>query len=282
MTARPAVLLVVGWCLLALAWVFSDPPFAGPDESRHYYRAVALSDGQLVGPKTDYTEPVESERQLPWLNQSTRLVELPADLAPPEASCYVYAADTPAACLDDFTPPEGTTEVTTTVGTYQPLPYLLPAVAINAASSPESALRLSRIVGALLALGLLALAVAALWDRRAPGFALLGPALAVTPMVIFCASVLNGSALEITGGLAFLACLLRIAREEPPPAWVWAGAGGKRADTRAEQVGGTGDDRARVAHPARAPRPPGCLAQGERGRAPGARRDDRSCRRPGR
>ncbi len=74
-------------------------------------------------------------------------------------------------------------------------------------------MRLSRLVGALIALGLLALAVAALWDNRAPGFALLGPALAVTPMVIFCASILNGSALEITGGLAFIACLLRIARD---------------------------------------------------------------------
>jgi hypothetical protein len=220
------LLLVAGWSALALAWVFSNPPFAAPDEGQHYFRAVGVGQGELVGPKADPDNIfTQTDLQKEWIVQLARRVELPAHLVAPDPLCYVLLRDSSAACMDDFTPPGEGDSVTTAVGTYQPLPYLLPAVAIKAADSPVQALRLGRLAGAALALAMLALAVAAAWDPRAPGLSLLGPALAVTPMVIFCSAILNGSSLEITAGIAFIACLFRLARDAPPATWVWAGAG---------------------------------------------------------
>jgi hypothetical protein len=220
--------LVAGWCALALAWVFSNPQFAAPDEGMHYLRVRGVEQGQFVGPKADpATFAVPSAEQREWMAQAATEVVIPARLVPPDAGCYVFVRDTSAACLDDFEPPvdPDPTVAVTLVGTYQPLPYLLPAVAAKAVDSPVEVVRLGRLVSAVLALSLLALAVAAAWDRRAPGLSLLGPALAVTPMVIFCSAILNGSSLEITGGIAFIACLLRLTRDASPATWVWAGAG---------------------------------------------------------
>jgi hypothetical protein len=206
--------------------VFSNPPFAAPDENMHYLRTLSVEQGHLVGPKASPdTVFGQTDRQQEWLVQAAREVQVPSRLFPPDAGCYVFGRDYSAACLDDFIPPDDPAPSTTTVGTYQPLPYLLPAVATKAGNTPESSLRLGRLAGALVALGLLALAAAVAWDARAPGLSLLGPALAVTPMVIFCAAILNGSSLEITGGVAFIACLLRLGRDAAPPGWVWIAAG---------------------------------------------------------
>lgn len=193
----------------------------------HYLRVQSVEQGVFVGPKADpatFAFPVEEQRE--WAAQAATEVEIPARLVPPDAGCYVFVRDTSAACLDDFEPPvdPDPTVAVTLVGTYQPLPYLLPAVGAKVVDSPVEVVRLGRLVSAVLALCLLALAVAAAWDPRAPGLSLLGPALAVTPMVLFCGAILNGSSLEIAAGIAFFACLLRLARDAPPT-WVWAGAG---------------------------------------------------------
>jgi hypothetical protein len=68
----------------------------------------------------------------------------------------------------------------TAVGTYQPFPYLLPAVALRAGCSPPTALRLGRAAQALIVLALLAIAVFALYDAESPLVSLLGLLLAVT------------------------------------------------------------------------------------------------------
>ena len=224
--ARPALLLVAGWSALALAWALSNPPFAAPDEGAHYLRTLGVEQGHLVGSEVDpATIVAETDQRRDWLAQLSRAVEVPPRLFPPDAGCYVFMRDTSAACLDDFEPNADPIVSITMVGTYQPLPYLLPAVATKPADSAEEALRLGRLASALVALSLLALAVAAAYDARARGLSLLGPALAVTPMVIFCSAILNGSSLEITAGIAFIACLFRLVRDAPPPTWVWAGAG---------------------------------------------------------
>ncbi len=110
----------------------------------------------------------------------------------------------------------------TTVGNYQPLPYLLPAAALRAGDSASSALRFGRAAQALVVLALLAGAGLALYDADSPLVSLLGPLLAVTPMTLFCGASLGGSALEIAGAIAFLACLLRLCRPGEPRARWWA------------------------------------------------------------
>jgi hypothetical protein len=59
---------------------------------------------------------------------------------------------------------------------------------------------------------LLTVALLACYDGDHPVLSILGVLLAVTPMTLFCAASLGGSGLEISGGIAFTACLLRITR----------------------------------------------------------------------
>ena len=224
------IVLVCGWALLSLAWVFGNPPFAAPDEGDHYVRAVTVGEGQLIGDETTQRLPAKTQRQVDWLAQSTRAVDMPSRYLAPDAGCYVHVAARSAACLDTPRPAPAadTTRVLTDVGNYQPLPYLLPGVVLHVASSPQPALRWGRLASLIPALALLALAVALLWDGNT--VSLLGPALAVTPMVLFCAASLTGSGLEIAAGIAFVAALLRTWRElragGEPPGWAWAAVGG--------------------------------------------------------
>ena len=83
----------------------------------------------------------------------------------------------------------------TGVGTYQPLPYLLPATVLGWANPLRLGCAGARwsAVAALLFLGL---AAAMLFTPGRPE-AVFGLTAAVTPMVLFVASALNGSGLEI-------------------------------------------------------------------------------------
>jgi hypothetical protein len=212
--SRPVVLLAAGWLLLGLGWALGNPQFAAPDEGDHYVRAAALSDGTLVGAQApDYVAPAQFPNQREWMEQTARRVTIPAGLAPP-ATCYVLDPVVSAACIDDQPVPDELVTVTP-VGTYPPLPYLLPAVALNAADDPAWGNRLARLAGLLPAFVLLLAAALAV--------GVLGPLVAVTPMVVYCAATMNGSGLEIAAGVALAAALLRATRpgEEAPRA-VWA------------------------------------------------------------
>ncbi len=108
----------------------------------------------------------------------------------------------------------------TYTGDYPPLPYLLPAVALSSASGWSSGLWLSRALSASACLAFILLAIAALWSGS--GWSLLGPLVAITPMVLFVSSVINPTGLEATAGIAFASAGLRIVRErENSPAWTW-------------------------------------------------------------
>lgn len=215
MALRPPVLLVCSWALIAIAWVFANPPFAAPDEGAHYVRAVGVGSGGLIGEATTARQPGLTERQVDWLTKTTRIVSVPARLIPPDAGCYILDPSRSAACEDAQAVATTTTETRapTYVGTYPPLPYLLPAVGVRLGTRAEPALRWGRLASLLPCLALLATAVALLWDPRAGAVSLLGPAAAVTPMVLFCAASLTGSGLEIAAGVAFVSSLLRLRRD---------------------------------------------------------------------
>jgi hypothetical protein len=233
MRARTPVALLCAWALIALAWAFSNPPFAAPDEGAHYLRAVGVGDGTLIGDQTNAPPTAPGGRQSAWLATTTRVVSVPARLIPPDAGCFVFDPKRSAACLEAQPVATTTTEMRapTYVGVYQPLPYLLPAAGVRLASRAEPALRWGRLAGLLPCLALLATAVALLWDPRAGNVSLLGPVAAVTPMVLFCAASLTGSGLEIAAGVAFVASLLRVRRDATrpgkarSPTWVWTAAG---------------------------------------------------------
>jgi hypothetical protein len=224
---RVPVLVGLGWLLLLAAWIGGNPPFAGADEEWHYLRSLGVSEGELVGKPAHGARLGANALQIAWTDQATRSVSVPAGLAPPSAGCYILQPRVPATCLDAYKPPPNATRQVTPVGTYEPLPYLLPAVAVGLAHKPAAALRLGRVASALLPVILLVAAIAALWSGTA--LSLAGVILAVTPMALFSASLLNGSGLEIAAAVCFAASLLRLTRSGDPPQWIWAAVAGAGA-----------------------------------------------------
>lgn len=197
--ARPR-LLVGGLALLAIAWIAATAPFDGPDESSHYDRAMILTSGELLGPQVPYIpSPGLTIRQTNFIDHDTRAVWVPADLMPAYAHCM------------DSQPNRSGCLVATPDGNFPPLGYVLPAAVIGFAHSASTALWLTRFASALQSLAFLALAVLLLWEGSA--WSLLGLVGAVSPMVLFSASIMSSSGIEIASCLAFAAAGLRVARQ---------------------------------------------------------------------
>jgi hypothetical protein len=213
-------LVLCGWALLLIAWLFGNPPFAATDESAHYIRAVDTTPGHLIGQPAPEQGVGETPLQTASLRHFTYWATVPAGLAPPPVGCYIHDAHKSAACINGFRAPGEPTRLSTYVGNYQPLPYLLAGALARRASTPDAAVRLGRLAMALATLLLLAAATFALWDAEVGLLSLAGLLIAVTPMVLFVGASLSGSALEISGAIAFCACLIRLARD-PSRSW-WA------------------------------------------------------------
>ena len=150
---------------------------------------------------------------------------MPAELAGPQLGCTTMGREVTGACLDRPSDVPPRDELGTYIGTYQPFVYVPIGLAARAGQGAEGAVRLGRAGALALSLGLLILAVWLLWDPRSPATSLAGFVAAVTPMVVFTASVLSPSGPEIAAAVCFAAALLRIARAETAPGWVWAAAG---------------------------------------------------------
>lgn len=223
LTAAPA-LLAAGWSLLMAAWLVGNPPFASPDEGSHYLRAIEVGRGHLITDRAPERALGGNEKALAFNRQLTYEVEVPAGLEPLPFGCYILEERAPAACIDGFDPRDEVVETVTPVGNYQPLPYLLPGVALRLGNEPAHALRWGRVPGAIVSLALLALAVALLWQPGSP-LALAGPLVAVTPMALFCGASLTGSGTEIAAGIATIAAILRVTRDDPAPRWAWVAGG---------------------------------------------------------
>jgi hypothetical protein len=211
----------VAWALLLSAWVIGNAPFAAPDEVEHFIRAIGVSQGHVIGKADPAARIGATPTQIAWTVQAARIVSLPSDLNPEPYTCDLALGEPSAACQNTVDPRSPPARLATAVGNYQPLPYLLPAMVLGAGKSAPAALRLGRAAQALVVLGLLAVALLALYDASSPLVSLLGLLLAVTPMVLFCGASLSGSGTEIAGAIAFFSCLLRVDRTDSPPDRWW-------------------------------------------------------------
>lgn len=204
--------LGLGFGLLLVAWVMATQPFAAPDEPSHYLRALSIANGHLLGPTVPYPYGGLMPAQLAWVDQGTRAVWVPAGQSPP------------VPCIDhkpDFAVLAPGCREASEVGNYHPLPYLLPALALDMSNDSTTGLYLSRLASAIPCLAFILLAFALLWDGSA--WSLLGPLAAITPMVLFVSSIVNPNGLELAACLAFAASVLRIARAPTHlPSRVWA------------------------------------------------------------
>lgn len=212
LSRRPVVVLGIALTLLTLAWAMSSQPFAAPDEASHYLRALGLAHGTLLGPRVR-NPALAGLPPTPkaFAQADSRGVLTPARLSPPIVPCVDGTPDVGHRVCLEATP----------TGDYYPLGYVAPAVAIGLSHDVGSALWLGRLASAILAVAFIVLALALLWSGT--GWSLLGPLVAITPMVLFVASIINPSSLEIASCLAFAAAVLRIARAPAgQPRWVWA------------------------------------------------------------
>jgi hypothetical protein len=211
--ATPA-LVISAYAALGLAWAITNAPFAAPDEAAHYLRAVGISDGRLVGTRASDPNPALTPKQRAWTDQATRAVAVPPGLSPGATTpCEAGHPAISAACSDHVAVNRTTAREVTSVGTYEPLPYLLPAAVVRVADHAAGADRAARIATFAVWLALLAAAVWMLWDETAAGMSLAGLLVAVTPMVVFIGASLTGSSVEIMSSITFFAALLRLARD---------------------------------------------------------------------
>ena len=225
---RVPALVILAYAALVIAWVFSNPPFAAPDEPDHYVRAIGLAGGQLIGEPADYPQPPNStptlRRVYALYDAAARNIRVPAGLWARGLTCNAFAPAVTAGCLDDVDPIHRSTEQITLVSAYEPAPYLLPGLLARLGNDPFSAVRLGRLGSAFVCLCLLALAVALLWGRDPFAASLVGLVIATTPMVVFTAAILNPSGPEIMSAIAFTAALMRLTRCPTAAGWVWVGA----------------------------------------------------------
>ena len=152
------VLVAIALSLAGIAWVWGNPPSGAPDELTHYVKALGVAGGDLGGrsPTAARNAPLSPEAyanlaaliraaeardradrpagrqavRLAWMRRQTRVFSIPAGLAVNTLCPSVGARRT--ACLDDLRGPPRATAAATPMGTYVPLPYVLPGLAARA------------------------------------------------------------------------------------------------------------------------------------------------------
>lgn len=228
---RPVTLLIAAWASLLLAWVGSNPTGSSPDETAHLVKALGVASGDLTGAAARYAPgPEFGPDQLEWINSVTRAFAVPKSKTfGTIATCNAFRPQQPATCipvgLEKRAGANQSVELTH-VGPYQPLPYL--ALGIPARLAPggaAAAVAAGRLVVALAATGLLALAALALWSAASGAWSLLGLVVGVSPMVVFLGSSFSPSGIEIAAGACSAAGVVATARLAVPKPIAWAALG---------------------------------------------------------
>ncbi len=176
------------------AWSFASPLGSGPDEPAHLDRAVSLVRGQLLG--TPLAHPTNAQKS----EVTVRVPEVFANLAN-DVGCFQFKPAVPAGCQAPLNASTKEVPTQTYVGRYPPLYYALvglPTLVLVSAKGIYAA----RLVSGALSAALIALAVTSL--RRCRGAPLLGAgvAVAVTPMALYLAAVINPNGLEVAAAIS--------------------------------------------------------------------------------
>lgn len=217
--------LIAAYAAFGISWSMANAPFASPDETQHYLRALGIhTDNALVGPRTAYTGPLMSTVEgTEWRRKLTRAATVPPGMSPTGLDCMIFfQLNVTPRCADSVAPNQRTIVEDTNVGSYAPVPYLLPAIATSLGDDATSAARYGRFASLAMWLAMIAAAMWMLWDRRVGGLSLMGLVVAVTPTAVFIGSSLSNSGLEIAASVAFFSALLRLTRttdENQRAAW---------------------------------------------------------------
>ncbi len=227
-------LVAVAYALLLAAFVMSNPAGLASDEPSHFYRAAALAHGQVLGgPVRIVADAAQfwGPDQLDWVTRTARVFRVPERYTGCDAFRFPHGGRcvSPLTALDRPLAPG--TQVSY-VGTYPPLAYVPAAAGIRVAEvlrlGLDGAVRLARAGEAVVCLALLRLAVGLLRNRRGGSarlVGLVGVPLVLTPIVLFTASQVTDSGIEICAAVCLVAGLLRLGDDTPAPRWVYAAVG---------------------------------------------------------
>jgi hypothetical protein len=207
---RLAATFVLPYLLLGLVWALANPAFAAPDEGDHLVKALGMArlDIGVPGP------PAEDPARLGEVRNASisRIVEIPARLDPAGYGCFAFRTDITAACQPTSPArPDGDVAARTTLGAYPPFLYPLAGWVADLARDPVTADRLGRLVVLVASALLLWLACWHLVRWLGPP-SLLGVAVLLTPMAVFCLGILNTSAAEILGAAGMASVVTVYAR----------------------------------------------------------------------
>jgi uncharacterized membrane protein len=197
------LVVALGW---GVAQVFIVPPLQVPDEGDHWFRAWALTDGQLTADRQGMiTLPGVFARTV---DLYTRFVgdggNLPVSLEG-QAGFSGYED------LFNSTGPSGTVRVASRVASYGPVGYLPQALGVGlgrlVGAPPLTCFYLARLGNLFAALALLFFAI-----RLAPFGKQLFVLLALLPMTMFELASVSCDALTISGAMFFTSLLLWASR----------------------------------------------------------------------
>ncbi|MDR3633070.1 MAG: DUF2142 domain-containing protein [Isosphaeraceae bacterium] len=195
--------------VIALAWgvaqVFIVPPLQVPDEGDHWFRAWALTDGQLTADSQGMlTLPGVMARTA---DLYTRLVGGPGGALGLPISLEGQAGFSGYENLFNAPGPPGTVEVASRVASYGPIGYVPQAVGVAigrlVGAPPLTCFYLARLANLLMAIALFFLAI-----RLAPFGKQLIVLLALLPMTMFELASVSCDALTISGAVFFTSLLL--------------------------------------------------------------------------
>lgn len=186
--------------LLALGatWALATPMFAGPDEPSHLRKAAAAARGQLA-------DELDADT-------GAAVVELPA-VYRNDAGCFAFEGGVTADCMV-VTDRGGDLAMGHVATGYPPTYHLLVGLP-SLVSDGQASLYAQRLANAAAMAALLALAVTALAQQRAPRTAVVGLAAALAPIVAFLLGVVNPSGLAVAAGMATWAAGYQLARTAP-------------------------------------------------------------------
>lgn len=195
---------LAAWALLSAlsaVWALATPISASPDEPAHIVRAASVARGEFVGrPSPDGHVVVVPE----YIAQTQR------------ATCFAFhpkvTGNCPVAVPAD---PGALTTSTTTAGLYNPLYYMLvgwPTLLFH----NDAGIYAMRIVSGILASLFAALAFGVLWQLHRRRLAVLGFAVAITPMALFLNASVNPNGVEATATLAVFVGVLAVVMDRDP------------------------------------------------------------------
>ncbi|MCU0311990.1 MAG: DUF2142 domain-containing protein [Acidimicrobiales bacterium] len=186
------------FALLGVVWAMSSPLMGGPDEPDQTVKAVAVARGEWRG--EDIQRTSDYELRTSWIDTVVTVPAGYADLNELNA-CFVFQPDTPSGCAPQPVDDQTLVDAITYVGTYPPTYYVLVGWPSRFLPAPQGiwAMRLASVAASAAMVGLAAAAC-----RRMGRSGLLGAGVlvALTPVTVHLASVINPNGFEITAAIA--------------------------------------------------------------------------------